>query len=94
MQQGTYSVTATDVTRQHDVSASGVPGNATIGELVAELLTEMHLPQNDAFGQEISYRARLERDGRQLLESEHVSEAIEQDDQIVLQPEIHAGSSV
>jgi hypothetical protein len=49
------------------------------------------LVSRDRAGRELEYRARLEREGRQLHSSERVGEVLRRDDEIVLTPRIHAG---
>jgi len=51
----------------------------------------MGLGTRDHAGQELEYRARLEREGRQLHSSERVGDVLKEADEIVLTPRIHAG---
>jgi len=80
-----------DVSGQKTVKASGVPGYTTVAEFVQGLLHKIGLPRNDAEGRPLSYRARLEREGRHLNGNERVGEALKEDDHVVLQPNIDAG---
>ena len=82
---------AQDVSGQKKVRVSDVSGDSTVRELVRGLLTRMRLVDKDVGGRPIEYRARLEREGRHLHDSELVSDALQSDDQIVLQPKINAG---
>jgi hypothetical protein len=82
---------AQDVSGQKKVRVSDVSGDSTVRELVRGLLTRMRLVDKDAGGRPIEYRARLEREGRHLHDSELVSDALQSDDQLVLQPKINAG---
>ena len=84
-------LTAQDVTGQKKVKVSSVPAEATVRELVHGLLARMGLVRQDLAGQPLEYRARLEREGRHLNDSELVSDALQPDDEIVLQPKINAG---
>ena len=84
-------LTAQDVTGQKKVKVSSVPAEATVRELVHGLLARMGLVRQDLAGQPLEYRARLEREGRHLNDSELVSDALQPDDEIVLQPKIIAG---
>jgi hypothetical protein len=68
-----------------------VPHDATVGELVAEMLPQMELPVRDPQGRPLSYRARLEREGRHLQGSERLTEALQPDDTIQLLPNVDAG---
>ena len=87
------SLTANDTSGQKKVSVAGIARDSaeTIGEFVARLVPKMGLPQADAEGRPLTYHARLEREGRHLHASEVISEAVQDDDQIVLQPVIMAG---
>ena len=80
-----------DVTGQKVVAVSSVAGDATIGELIPELLGRMRLPANDAAGRPLSYHARLDREGRHLQSAERVRESVQPGDRIVLQPNVDAG---
>lgn len=82
---------ASDVSGQKTVSVSGLPVDATVGELVQGLLAQMHLPQNDVGGNPMTYHARLEREGRHLHASERVGDVFQSGDRVVLQPNINAG---
>ncbi len=82
---------AQDVSGQKKVRVSDVSGDSTVRELVRGLLARMRLMDKDVNGRPIEYRARLEREGRHLHDSELVSDALQSDDQIVLQPKINAG---
>jgi hypothetical protein len=68
------------------------PFDSTIGELVQGLVnSRMRLPGLDAEGRPLNYHARLEREGRHLHATETVGDALQEDDEIVLQPHITAG---
>jgi hypothetical protein len=71
---------------------SGVPADASVGELVQGLLAEMSLPMTDVEGRPLTYHARLEREGRHLHASEIVGDTLQPADRLVLQPNITAGS--
>lgn len=85
------SLKARDVSGQKAANVSDVPPDSSVGELVAGLVSEMNLPPTDVNGQPLNYHARLEREGRHLRASETVGEALEEEDEIVLQPHIVAG---
>jgi hypothetical protein len=89
----TLGVRASDVSGQRTVRASSVSRQATVGDLVQGLLAKMRLPRNDSSGRPLTYRARLEREGRHLNGGERVGEALREDDHIVLQPNIDAGGT-
>lgn len=80
-----------DVSGQKKANVSNVPQDSTVGELVQGLLSQMSLPQNDVSGRPLNYHARLEREGRHLLASERVGDALQTGDELVLQPNIDAG---
>jgi hypothetical protein len=87
----TLGLHVSDVSGQRTVKASSIPTRATVSDLVLGLLAKMRLPRNDASGRPLTYRARLEREGRHLLGHEQVGEALRDEDRIVLQPNIDAG---
>jgi hypothetical protein len=82
---------ACDVSGQKKVQVKDVPGDSTVGELIEGLRLRMDLPAKDANGQSVVYHARLERQGRHLHASELVGEALVEEDQISLHPNIDAG---
>jgi hypothetical protein len=81
-----------DVSGQKLVRASGVPIGTTITELVQGLLTKMGLARHDVEGRPLTYNARLDREGRHLNGGEIVGDSLENDDLIVLTPNIDAGA--
>lgn len=84
-------IEVSDVSGQKRALVSELPADATVGELVSGLLEHMELPQNDVSGRPLTYRARLDREGRHLHASEMASDVLEPGDQVVLQPDIEAG---
>ena len=80
-----------DVSGQKTVKASAVPAYTSVGELVHGLLAKMGLARNDVEGRPLNYHARLERVGRHLNSSELVGDVLQDEDHIVLQPNIDAG---
>ena len=90
MSQG-VSLLARDVSGQRSARIRSCPGDCTVTELVIGLLETMRLPPLDTGGRPLSYQARLEREGRALLGSEIVGEAMQENDEIVLQPNVDAG---
>lgn len=79
-----------DITGQKVFTASDVPPDSTVGEMIGTLLPRIGFVQR-ANGEQVAYRARLDREGRHLNASERVSDAIQPDDRIVLAPTIEAG---
>ena len=87
----TMGLRVSDVSGQKAARASAVPASFTVGELVQKLVTKMGLALNDVDGRPLNYQARLEREGRHLNGSERVGDALRDDDEIVLTPNIDAG---
>jgi hypothetical protein len=85
-------INVSDVSGQKLVRASGVPLSTTINELLQGLLAKMGLARHDVAGKPLAYAARLEREGRQLNGEEVVGDSLENDDLIVLTPNIDAGA--
>jgi len=81
-----------DVTGQKVLAVTGVPENSTIGDLVRGLIARMRLPASDTAGRPLTYHARSDREGRHLLGSERVADAVLPGDRVVLQPNVDAGS--
>jgi len=80
-----------DVTGQKAVRLRSVPSDATVIEVVKQLLGEMDMPSADAEGRPLNYHARLEREERQLGDLERVGDALKPDDSLRLLPNIDAG---
>jgi hypothetical protein len=80
-----------DVSGQKTATVTDVPSDASVGELVEQLLAELQLTRNDSSGRPLTYQARLDREGRHLLASERVGDALHAGDHLVLQPNIDAG---
>ena len=87
----TLDIHARDVTGQKRFSISDIPVEQTVGEFVKSLIGRLTLVDRDHEGRPLEYRARLEREGRQLHGSELLRDALENDDEIVLTPWISAG---
>jgi hypothetical protein len=82
-----------DVSGQKVVTVSHVPADATVSEIVEEVLAKMRLPRNDAEGRLFTYHMRLDREGRHLLGAERVADSLQTGDRVVLQPNVDAGST-
>lgn len=89
----TISLEASDMSGQKVVRVAGVSthSNETVGEFLRALIPKMDLPETDPEGRRLTYHARLDREGRHLQTSEVVSEVLQDEDRIVLQPHIVAG---
>jgi hypothetical protein len=88
---GRLDFEAADVTGQHAAHLRGYPEDATVSDLVRELVDRLGLSRNDPSGLPYTYHARHEREGRHLHASEVVGEALKTGDRITLQPNIDAG---
>jgi hypothetical protein len=87
----TLGLRVSDVSGQKHVHAPAVPHGFTVRELVQRLVQKMGLTPNDVDGRPIAYQARLEREGRHLHGTEQVGDALRDEDEIVLTPNIDAG---
>ena len=85
----TINLNVTDVSRQRRFAAQ-VDVDSPVSVALADVVAMMDLPVNDP-SQQATWTARLDREARQLHGNEIVGEALEDDDTIVLQPEINAG---
>jgi hypothetical protein len=85
-------LTARDVTGQRRFSVNQLPRDTTVQELIRRLVPRMGLPSEDSTGMPQAFHAFLERDGRHLRPSEAVGDALRDDDEIVLHPDVQAGS--
>lgn len=91
--RSTVRLRASDVSRQRHVCVENVACDATVGELVQGLLSDgLRLPQKDTEGRPLTYRARLEREGRHLQATEIVGDTLQDEDEIVIQLHITAGA--
>lgn len=87
------NLTASDATGQRKFSVRDLPGDTTVQELVQGLVPRMGLPAEDSTGAPQAFHAFLERDGRHLRSSETVGEVLRDHDEIVLHPDVQAGSA-
>ncbi len=84
------SIRASDVTGQRSKPVHA-PREATIGEWVEGLVNKLGLRRKDGDGNPYVYRPRLEREGRHLNPGEIVGEVLQEDDHVVLHPNVNAG---
>ena len=89
----TLELAASDVSGQRRVKVRNVATRATVGELVRSLVAKLGLIREDAAGRPLTYRARLEREGRSLNGGELVGDALQPNDRIALYPYIQAGAA-
>jgi hypothetical protein len=87
----TLDLFARDMTGQKRFRLSKVPIQSSVGEIVRSAVARMGLGAQDRDGRDLDYRARNEREGRQIQNSELVGDALRPDDEIVLTPRISAG---
>jgi hypothetical protein len=71
-----------------------VPGDAEVNRVIAVLVDRMKLPRHSPDGQMMSYKFHHKASGRQLHETQTLSDAgVKSGDILRLQPEITAGRS-
>ena len=87
----TMDLRVSDISGQKNVRASAVPAHYTIGELVQRLIAKMGLARTSSAGQPLAYHARLDREGRHLHGTETVGDVLQNEDELVLTPDIDAG---
>lgn len=87
----TLDLRARDLSGQRRYALRAVPRERTVAELVKDLIGRMNLVDTDGAGRPLAYRARLDREGRQLHGAERVGDALQSDDELVITPFIYAG---
>jgi hypothetical protein len=87
------NLTARDATGQRKFAVRDVRSDTTVQELLNGLVPKMGLPAEDSTGTPQAFHAFLERDGRHLRSSETLGEALRNEDEIVLHPDVQAGSA-
>ena len=86
------NLTARDASGQRKFSVRDLPFDTTVHELIHGLVPRMGLPAQDSTGTPQAFHAFLERDGRHLRSSETVGDALRDEDEIVLHPDVQAGA--
>ena len=86
------NLTASDATGQRKFTVRDLPGDTTVQELLQGLVPRMGLARGRSTGAPQAFHAFLERDGRHLQSSETVGEVLRDQDEIVLHPDVQAGS--
>lgn len=79
-----------DQSGQREYVARDIPVDALFGEVKECVVAAMNLPRNTPTG-EIDYKGRLDRESRQIHESEVIGKAAADQDLIQMQPEAVAG---
>ena len=80
-----------DISGQKRAEIKNAPPDATVEELIEGLISDLSINRIDSEGRPLAFQVRLEREGRHLLGSERLGEALQSGDQLVLQPNIDAG---
>jgi len=90
--ESTLMLHVTDVSGQKQARVPEVPVDANVADVVREIAQQMNLPNTDPSGRPIQWLARREREGERLNGSAIVREVLVNDDKIVLQPNLEAGT--
>ena len=85
-------INVSDVSGQKQVKVTSITKESTIGDLVQGILGKMGLPRNDGDGRPLLYRARLAREARHLDARETVGDALKEEDELSLHPNVDAGA--
>ncbi len=81
-----------DATGNKKIVAS-LPSQSPVNRILALLVDKMNLPRNSPDGQLMSYKFHHKASGRQLLDTETLSDAdVGEGDVLRIQPEITAGA--
>lgn len=94
-QTDTIRLKAQDVSGQKRAEVKG-PVDALVQDFIRSCLSSMSLPDNDVENRPLNYRAfRLfgesEGEGEHLNASDRVGDVLQEDDTVVLQPDVTAG---
>ena len=84
-------ITATDVTGLRKTAWESDSEEASVQDMLEELVDQLALPLNDTAGAPIAYQARLNSTGRALSSAELVRDAVAPDDGVLLMADINAG---
>lgn len=85
-------IEAIDVTGQRRKRMLDYPADATVRDLLGDLVDQMELNRTNPAGAPVVYHGRLQREARHLHNSEIVGEALQSGDVISLHPKINAGA--
>lgn len=85
----TMTLFVEDFTGQVRHRASGVPRDATLGELITSVTNRLRLPANDTQGRPVTYAARAR--GASLAEGERVGDVLEENEVVTLTQNVTAG---
>ncbi len=91
-QAASIELTVSDVSRQRVRYIDNLPLETTAAEIVQSYLDDLGIPKNEeATGRSLTYRALLPREGRHLRPNERVGDSLENQDWLIIQPNIDAG---
>jgi len=90
MSKETLTLRVRDVSEQQEFIARDLDPQASWGETLKRIVAGLDLPPNTP-AEANAWTGRLEREGRHLHPSEILGEALEDLDEVVLQPEVVAG---
>lgn len=85
----TMSVMVEDFTGQVRHKASGIPRDASVGELMVSVTRKLRLPLNDSQGRPVTYAARAR--GVSLNEGDRVGDVLEENETVTLTQNVTAG---
>jgi len=89
MAEGTMTLVVEDFTGQMRHRASGVPLDATLGEVISSVTNRLRLPANDSQGRPVTYAARA--NGVSLNEGDRVGDVLTENDVVTLTQNVTAG---
>ena len=85
----TMSLVVEDFTGQMRHRASGIPLDATVGELLGSVANRLRLPENDSQGRPVTYAARA--GGISLSEGDKVGDVLQDNEVVTLTQNVTAG---
>ena len=89
----TMNLTAKDASGQRKYAVRNVRTDTTVQELIRGLVPKMGLPAEDSTGTPQSFHVFDQKSGRHLRSSETIGDALKDEDEIVLHPDVQAGAS-
>ncbi len=89
MNEGTMTLMVEDFTGQVRHKASGIPRDATLGELIESVAGRLRLPVNDSQGRPVTYAART--NGVSLNEGDRVGDVLQENEVVTLTQNVTAG---
>jgi hypothetical protein len=85
----TISLMVEDFTGQMRHKASGIPTDASMGELISSVASKLRLPLNDSQGRPVTYAARAR--GVSLNESDRIGDVLADNEVVTLTQNVTAG---